>query len=89
MATDDPPNLHLIRSRVLIESTQGPFVVTGATQFDYRAAFVPAGTYAVAFTCGDDDPTSDDALTFSPAQNATVQPNLITTIDFAAAPAGG
>jgi len=64
-------------------------VVTGATQFDYRAAFVPTGTYTVAFTCGDDDPTIDDALTFSPAQNATVQPNLITTIDFAAAPAGG
>jgi len=63
-------------------------VVTGATQFDYRAAFVPAGTYTVAFTCGDDDPTNDDTLTFSPAQNATVQPNLITTIDLAAAPAG-
>lgn len=57
-------------------------VVNGATQYDYRAAFVPAGTYTVAFTCGDDDPTSDDLLTFSPAQNATVQPNLITTVDF-------
>lgn len=64
-------------------------VVNGATQYDYRAAFVPAGTYTVAFTCGDDDPASDDTLTFSPTQNATVQPNLITTIDFAAAPAGG
>ena len=64
-------------------------VVNGATQFDYRAAFVPAGDYTVAFTCGDDDPTSDDALTFSGSQNATVQSSLITTVDFVAPPAGG
>ena len=64
-------------------------VLNGATQYDYRAAFIPAGTYTVAFSCGDDDPASDDPLTFSPTQNATVQPNLITTIDFAAPPPGG
>lgn len=61
-------------------------VVNGATQHGYRLAFVPAGAYGVAFTCGDDDPTDDDALTFSPAQNTTVQSNLISTINFAAAP---
>jgi hypothetical protein len=64
-------------------------VVNGATQYDYRAAFVPAGTYTVAFTCGNDDPAIEETLTFSPTQNAAVQPNLITTIDFAAPPAGG
>lgn len=64
-------------------------VVNGATQFDYRAAFVPAGPYTVAFACGDDDPTSDDVLTFSPGQNTTVQSNLISTVDFTAPPPGG
>ena len=64
-------------------------IVNGATQYDYQAAFIPAGTYTVAFTCGDDDPTSDDLLTFSPAQNATVQPSLISTVDFNAPPPGG
>jgi hypothetical protein len=64
-------------------------VVNGATQYDYRAGFVPAGTYTVAFTCGDDDPTDDDTLTFSVPQNATVQSNLITTVDFTAPPVGG
>ncbi len=64
-------------------------VVNGATQYDYRAAFIPAGSYTVAFTCGDDDPTDDDLLTFSPTQNAMVQPNLITTVDFVAPAPGG
>jgi hypothetical protein len=58
-------------------------VVSGATQYDYRAAFVSAGDYTVAFTCGDDDPTTDDTLTFSPLQNATVRSNLISTVNFA------
>ena len=49
-----------------------------------RIADVPAGTYTVAFTCGDDDPTDDDTLTFIQPQNATVQPNLITIVDFIA-----
>ncbi|HKE46012.1 MAG TPA: DUF4382 domain-containing protein [Steroidobacteraceae bacterium] len=61
-------------------------VVSGATQFHYQAAFIPAGDYTVAFTCGDDDPTNDDALTFSAPQNATVQANLISTVNFAPPP---
>ena len=64
-------------------------VVNGAAQFDYRAAFVPAGAYTVVFTCSDDDPTSDDVLTFSAAQNTTVQPNLISTVDFTVPSSGG
>lgn len=63
-------------------------VVNGATAYDYRAAFVPAGPYTVTFTCGDDDPTDDEVLEFSPAQNATVQSNLISTVDFVAPPPG-
>jgi hypothetical protein len=63
-------------------------VVNGVTRYDYRASFVPAGTYTVAYTCGDDDPTDDDTLTFVQPQNATVQPNLITIVDFTAAPGG-
>jgi hypothetical protein len=59
-------------------------VVNGVTRYDYRASFVPAGTYTVAFTCGDDDPTDDDTLTFIQPQNATVQPNLITIVDVVA-----
>ena len=61
-------------------------VVSGATQYQYQAAFVPPGDYTLAFTCTDDDPTIDDTLVFSPTQNATVQPNLITTINFAPPP---
>lgn len=60
-------------------------VVNGAAQHGYRLAFVPAGAYSVAFACGDDDPTDDDALTFSPAQDTTVQSNLISTVNFVAA----
>jgi hypothetical protein len=59
-------------------------VVNGVTRYEYLASFVPAGTYTVAFTCGDDDPTDDDTLTFVQPQNATVQPNLITIVDFIA-----
>src|SRR5688500_12081492 len=42
-----------------------PLVVTpvdvqnGATSYSYRAAFLPPGSYTVAFTCDDDDPTDD------------------------------
>ena len=57
---------------------------SGSTAFSYRAAFLPPGTYTVAFTCGDDDAAADDTLTFVGAQDATVQPNLISTADFAA-----
>jgi hypothetical protein len=43
---------------------------------------MPPGTYTVAFTCGDDDPTADDVLEFIAPQNVTVQNNLIATVDF-------
>ena len=58
-------------------------VQNGSTAYPYRAAFLPAGPYTVAFTCGDDDATADDTLTFTGTQNVTVQTNLISTADFA------
>jgi hypothetical protein len=60
----------------------GVAVQNGSTAFSYRAAFIPPGSYTVAFTCGDDDATADDTLTFVGAQDVTVQPNLISTADF-------
>ena len=59
-------------------------VQNGSTAYPYRAAFLPPGPYTVAFTCGDDDATADDTLTFTGTQNVTVQTNLISTADFAA-----
>jgi hypothetical protein len=36
--------------------------------YRFTAAYLPAGTYTLAFTCdaGKDDPTQADALSFSP-----------------------
>lgn len=54
----------------------------------YRATFMPAGNYTVAYTCAVDEPGVDDSLdvppfTFDPdKRGATVQPNLITTVNF-------
>ncbi|HEY5761286.1 MAG TPA: DUF4382 domain-containing protein [Steroidobacter sp.] len=58
-------------------------IENGATDYRYRAAFLPPGPYTVAFTCSDDDPTDDDALTFLESKQVTVQANLIATADFA------
>lgn len=48
----------------------------------YRASFLPAGPYTVAWTCGLDDVAANDALVFSAAKGATVQANLATTVNF-------
>ncbi len=58
-----------------------------STVYSYRAAFLTPGPYTVAFTCGDDDPTNDDVLTFVGTQNVTVQNNLIAEANFAPPPA--
>lgn len=57
------------------------------TVYAYHAAFIPPGSYTVVFTCGNDDPTNDDVLTFVGAQDVTVQKNLIATANFAPPPA--
>lgn len=49
-----------------------------AGEYDYHVAFVPAGTYTVAFTCNADDPAIDeDALTPDPI-TFTLYPQTIT-----------
>lgn len=63
----------------------GVEIPAGSTTGTYRAAFLPAGSYTAAFTCGNDDPVADDTLAFTPAGgvSVTVQNNLITTQNFA------
>jgi hypothetical protein len=62
----------------------GVDIPAGATSGSYHAAFLPVGTYTAAFTC-DEDTTDDEVLAFTPAAGlpATVQNNLITTVNFA------
>ena len=52
--------------------------------YDYTAAFLPAGSYTVAFTCQAerDQPTVDDAIDFSAPQPATVTAGQTVTVDF-------
>lgn len=52
--------------------------------YRYKAAFLEAGNYTVAFTCdaGMDDPTTDDALDFSGTATVPVTANTVTTHNF-------
>jgi hypothetical protein len=56
----------------------------GSGNYEYKAAFLTAGVYTVAFTCqaGDDDPVLDDAIVFVGAVDATVTAGTTTTVDF-------
>jgi len=55
---------------------------TGAYRF--RIAFVPTGAHTLAFTCDadNDDPETDDAITFAAPVNATVTAGQTTTVEF-------
>lgn len=55
----------------------------GGASYQYRAAFIPPGDYTVAFTCGDDDPATEEVLEFLDPQDVTVQANAVSTVDFA------
>ncbi len=57
---------------------------SGSGAYEYRAAFLNASNYTAAFTCeaAADDPAVDDALAFSPAQNATVTVGQVTAVNF-------
>jgi len=50
---------------------------------NYRAAFIPAGSYTAAFTCVEDS-SADETLGFVPPEGVpvSVQTNLISTVDF-------
>lgn len=52
--------------------------------YDYEIGFVPAGEHTITFTCaaGDDQPDSDDDISFSNTQNVTVNAEETTTVDF-------
>jgi len=47
---------------------------TETGEYDYEVGFLPAGVYTVAYTCmaDQDDPTTDDAITFLSLGNMTV-----------------
>lgn len=50
----------------------------------YTVGFLPAGAYTVSFTCeaANDDPTTDDALTFATAQPASITARASTPVNF-------
>jgi hypothetical protein len=52
--------------------------------YRYKAAFLEAGDYTVAFTCdaGLDDPATDDALGFSGAATVVVSAKTETAHNF-------
>ena len=54
------------------------------TDGTYRAAFLEAGDYTIAYTCdaAADDPTIDDTLSFSGTTTVPVAANATTTHDF-------
>lgn len=53
-------------------------------EYEYKAAFLIAGDYTVAFTCqsADDDPATDDSIDFTGAANVTVTTDSDTEHDF-------
>lgn len=75
---DGAPAEPVTTAQVELDSASG--------QYGYRAGFLGAGGYTVAFTCdaAADDPAANDALTFSGAQNATVTAGQTTAVSFAA-----
>lgn len=52
--------------------------------YEYEIGFVQAGDYTLAFTCeaANDNPETDDAITFSTTQNVTVTANETAVVDF-------
>jgi hypothetical protein len=71
-AMANPATQPLTESPVKLDTTFGPYRFT--------AAYLPAGTYTLAFTCdaGNDDPSKPDALTFNPV--GTVQVTASQTV---------
>jgi hypothetical protein len=52
--------------------------------YSYRASYLEAGNYTVAYTCdgSSDDPDTDDSLVFLQSQNANVTANQTQTVNF-------
>ncbi|TJY61932.1 DUF4382 domain-containing protein [Sinimarinibacterium sp. CAU 1509] len=66
--------------------TSALLTATGNDQFSYEVGFLPAGAYTVALTCqaGDDDPETDDPITFLRSVDVQVDADSVTTQDFTA-----
>lgn len=64
-------------------TTAGIVLNEETIEFEYTAGFLPAGDYTVAFTCqaGNDEPDSDDAITFVAPANVTVESGQNTVHD--------
>lgn len=56
----------------------------GSGDFTYEVGFLPAGTYTAALTCqaGDDDPETDDPITFLRSVDVQIDADTVTTQDF-------
>lgn len=56
----------------------------GSGQYVYKAAFLEAGDYTVAYTCqaAADDPATNDSLAFTGTTNVAVTANAVTTKNF-------
>lgn len=52
--------------------------------YEYEIGFIQAGDYTLAFTCeaANDDPETDDVITFGITQNVTVSAGETATVDF-------
>jgi hypothetical protein len=70
------------------DGTTAPYVTVPVEDIDtdgiftYKAAFLPAGAYTVAYSCQVDDLETDETLTFTPAQNVTVTAKATSTANF-------
>ncbi|MBI5017229.1 MAG: DUF4382 domain-containing protein [Deltaproteobacteria bacterium] len=64
--------------------TTAPVLPSEGGQHGYRAAFLEAGPYTVAFTCqaSNDDPTANDAIDFTGPSTVTVSTDGHTVLDF-------
>lgn len=61
----------------------------GTGDFSYEIGFLLSGDYTAALTCqaGDDDPETDDAITFDPVVGGvSISADTVTTQDFSATP---
>jgi len=59
-------------------------VAEGETELTYKAAFLSAGDYTIAYSCDKDDPEADDSdtMTFHGERNVTVEAEATNQEDF-------
>jgi hypothetical protein len=93
-ATDDcTPAVYVYAGQNAVTSDEGsanPPLTTALVQlgsngsYEYTAAFLPAGSYTVAFTCdaAADDPEASDQITFQQTSNVTVGAEEEITLNF-------